>query len=433
MGFLRGSTLEPKAVLDEHTGSGLIAALRTGGLGGSVAGIPVTVESAMTFAAVFACVRVLAESVASLPLILYRRQADDGKSRATDHPLYPLLHDAPNDEMSSLQLIEAMMANVVLWGNGCSRLVIDNTGRVRELWPLLSRYLRIERDRASGELIYRYDAPDLKQAFRRWEIFHVAGLSLNGIGGLSVIGYMRRAIGIGLTMDVATENFYGNGARPGIVLKYPGVLSEPAKEGLRDSWVADHGGPENINRPAVLEEGMELDTYGMPLDDAQFIERAKFQAEEVARMFRVQPHKIGILDRATFSNIEHQGLEFVTDSLRPWLVRFEKRTALDLLLAEERRDLYAEFLVDALLRGDTLSRYQAYAISRQWGWHSPDDVRAKENENPLPGGAGKKYLSPLNMEKVGKQAIEIDAEARPDATGYAIEPELQHHGNGHRP
>jgi len=374
----------------------LLKTLRSGGiLSGPVAGVPVTADSALSFATAFACVRVLAESVSSLPFILYRRRADRGKDRAIDHPLYPMLHDAANDEMSSQQFFEAIMTNVVLWGNGCARLVIDNRGQVREMWPLMSRYLQIRR--INGELIYDYSAPDLRQRFARWEILHVPGLTLNGSTGLSVLGYMRRAIGLGLVLDTFSENFYENGARPGIALEHPGTLSKKAYDNLKDSWIERHGGLENVNKPAILEEGMKLTTYGMPLDDAQFLQLKKFQAEEVARMFRVQPHKVGILDHATFSNIEHQGLEFVTDTLRPWLVRIEKRIPLDLLFIEERGIYFAEFMVDALLRGDLLSRYQAYAIARNWGWFSADDVLEIENRNPLPNGQGERYLTPLNM------------------------------------
>ena len=393
--FKRKSNSAPQAALDEHSGRGLVPSVMRGGM--TFAGAPVTIDTALTYATVFACVRVLSESVSSLPCILYRRRADRGKDRAVDHPVYQRLHDAANDDMSSQQLIEAMMTNVLLWGNGFAQIVPDRNGSVRELWPLESRYMTIRR--VSGELIFDYQPPSGGQrTFQRDEIWHVPGLTLNGLTGLSVLGYWRRAIGLGLVLDTFSEAFYENGARPGIALKYPGVLSKEAIDNLRESWLSLHGGPDNANRPAILEQGMEIETFGMPLDDAQFIELKKFQAIEVARLFRVQPHKIGILDNATFSNIEHQGLEFVTDSLRPWLVRFEKRVTLDLLLPSERKEYFAEFLVDALLRGDLLSRYSAYATGRNWGWLSADDVREIENMNPLPDGQGDKYLSPLNMQ-----------------------------------
>jgi HK97 family phage portal protein len=393
--FRRKSNAAPQmqAALDEHSGRGLIPTVMRSVM--SVAGVPVTADSALTFASVFACVRVLAESVSSLPLILYRRGPDRGKDRATDHPLYSILHDAANDDTTSQQLFESIMVNTLLWGNGCAQIVPAANGSVGELWPLLSKYLQISRK--DGELIYDYSEPGRARVFQRWEIFHVPGLTLNGATGLSVLGYWRRAIGLGLVLDSFSEAFYEHGANPGVVIEHPGVLSPEAKENIINSWIEHHAGVENANRPEVLQEGMKLNTYGMPLEDAQFIELKKFQAIEVARLFRVQPHKIGILDNASFSNIEHQGLEFVTDSLRPWLVRIEKRTSLDLLLKQERRDYFAEFLVDALLRGDLLSRYQAYAIGRTWGWLNADDIREKENMNPLPNGQGSKYLTPLNM------------------------------------
>ena len=386
------------AELNESTGRGLIEMLRNGG-SQTVAGVPVTADTALSFATVFACVRVLSESVGSLPLILYRRNGE-GKERATDHPLYSLLHDAPNDEMTSVQLYEALMSNVVLWGNACARLVIDNTGQVREMWPLLSRYLEIKR--VDGELLYVYNAPDLRQTFRRWEVFHVPGLTLNGITGLSVLGYMRRAIGLGLVLDQFSESFFENGARPGVVLEYPGQLKDKARDNISDSWNKRHAGPENAHKVTILEEGMKLHDFGIPPEDAQMLQSKKYQAEEIARMFLVQPHKVGIMDHATFTNIENQSISFVTDTLRTWLVRIEKRVAVDLLLKPERRDYYAEFLVDALLRGDTVTRVQAYNSAINTGWMTRNQARQKENMNPGPPELDK-YLQPLNMTEAGSQ------------------------------
>lgn len=398
MGILRRA-FGRRAELNESTGSGLIAMLRNGGLSMTVAGQPVTADTALGVATCFACVRVLAESSAMLPLILYRRNGRN-KDRATDHPLYTLLHDAPNDEMTSVQFVEALMSNVTLWGNGCARLVLDSNGQVREMWPLLSRYLTIER--VSGELVYKYTAPDLRQTFRRWEIYHVPGLTLNGVTGLSVLGYMRRAIGMGIVLDTFGEKFYENGARPGVVLEHPGVMGPDAAKTLRESWEERYGGVNNVNRPAVLEEGMKVNTFGMPMEDAQFIQSRKFQGEEIARMFRVPPHMVGILDHATFTNIEHQGQEFVTYSIGPWLNRIGKRVALDLLLADERRDYFAEFLTTALLRGDTLSRFNAYQTAIFSGWMTRNEVRGRENlnaEDPLLD----EFLVPMNIGPAGTE------------------------------
>lgn len=397
MGFLKRA-LGPREqrALDENSGRGLINVLRSGG-GGTFAGQTVNADTALTLSAVFACVRVLAESSGTLPLILYRRAGED-KKRATDHSLYALLHDAPNTEMTAVEFVEALVANTTLWGNGFAQVVPNSDGSVRELWPLLSKYMQV--CRIAGQLVYQYNDPDNRRTFRRDEMLHIKGLSLNGQAGLSVIGYMRRALGMGLTLDTFGEAFYGNGARPGVVLQYPGSLTEDAQRMLRDSWISRYGGPESVNKPAVLEDGVTIETYGMPMEDAQFIESKTFQAKEIARWFRVQPHKIGILDDATFSNIEHQGLEFVTDTLGPWITRIEKRVSLDLLLADERPGYFAEFLVDKLLRGDQTARYGAYAIGRQWGWLSRNDIRRKENMNAIDGGDD--YLSPLNMTALGQ-------------------------------
>lgn len=385
-----------RAELNESTGRGLIEMLRNNG-SQSVAGVPVTADTALSFATVFACVRVLSESVGSLPLILYRRTGDS-KERATDHPLYGLLHDAPNDEMSSTQFFEAIMSNVVLWGNAFARLVVDNNGQVREMWPLLSRYMQVKRN--NNQLIYDYQAPDLKQQFQRWQIYHVPGLTLNGLTGLSVLGYMRRAIGLGLVLDQYSESFFENGARPGVVLEYPGQLKDKARDNIVESWNERHAGPENAHKVTILEEGMKLHDFGIPPEDAQMLQSKKYQAEEIARMFLVQPHKVGIMDHATFTNIEQQSISFVTDTLRTWLVRIEKRAAVDLLLKAERRDYFAEFLVDALLRGDTVTRVQAYNSAINTGWMTRNQARQKENMNPGPPELDK-YLQPLNMTEAG--------------------------------
>ncbi len=389
-----------RAELNENTGRGLLEMLKNGGPGSAVAGVPVTADAALGVATCFACVRALAESSAMLPLILYRR-AGRNKERAIDHPVYSLLHDAPNDEMTSVQFIEALMTNVVLWGNGVARLVIDSTGAVREMWPLLSRYLKIER--RDGQLVYQYDAPDQKLTLARYEVLHISGLTLNGLSGLSVLGYMRRAIGMGLVLDTFGEKFYENGARPGLVIEHPAKLGPQATKTLRDSWEERYGGVGNVNRPAVLEEGMKINTFGMPMEDAQFIQSRKFQGEEIARMFRVPPHMVGILDHATFTNIEHQGQEFVTYSIGPWLNRIAKRIALDLLFAEERPYMFAEFLTTALLRGDTSARFAAYNTAINAGWMTRNEARTAENMNAN-DPALDQYLVPLNMTTAGSNA-----------------------------
>lgn len=370
----------------------------------TASGLAISPEAALRSTAVFACVRVISETLASLPLILYRRLAPRGKDRAVDHPLYPLLHDRPNPEMTSFTFRETLTSHITLWGNGIAEMQLDGAGRVVALWPLAPNVTRLERDK-TGQLWYVTFVPGTGQVgIPSYRIFHVRGLGLTGLWGLSPIGLARQAIGLALATEEYGARFFGNGAQPGVVLKHPGQLKDEAYNRLVKSWDASHTGLSNAHRTAILEEGMGIEKIGIPNDDAQFLETRKFQVRDIARLFRIAPHLVGDLEQATFSNIEQQSLEFVTYTMLPWFARWEQEISRSLLLESERADYFAEFLVDGLLRGDLLSRYQAYAIGRQWGWLSADDVREKENENPLPGGVGTTYLSPLNMETLGQPA-----------------------------
>ena len=368
-------------------------------------GVNVTPANALETGAVYACVRVLSESLSSLPLLLYRRQADGGKRRAANHYLYPLLHNAPNSEMTSMEFREVLMGHLLTWGNAYAEIEIDRAGRVQALWPLRPDCMRVVRT-AEGELVYIYRLPkpdpitgEWEKRLSAWQVFHLRGLGSNGIIGYSPVQLQRLGIGLARATEEFGGRFFGNDARPGGVLEHPGKLSDEAHKRLRESWVARHQGLERSHRLAILEEGMKFEQIGLPPEDAQFLETRKFQRSEIAGWFRVPPHKIGDLERATFSNIEHQSIEFVTDSLRPWLVRWEQRIFVQLLTAREQGEYFAEFLVDALLRGDIQSRYTAYATARQNGWMSANDVRTLENMNPIPGGDV--YLIPLNMVPAG--------------------------------
>lgn len=365
----------------------------------TASGITITPDTALQTTAVFACIRVLAESVASLPLSVYRRLDGRSKARASEHPLYALLHDRPNPEMTSFEYREATMGHLCGWGNAYSDIELDGTGRVRALWPLSpDKIERITRD-AGGQLIYHYRVPDSVggevRKLRAENVLHLRGLGSNGIIGYSPIRLHRQAIGLAQAAEQFGATLFKNNARPAAVLEHPGELGEEAQGRLRKSWESLHAGLENQHRIAILEEGMKLHEIGIPPDDAQFLQTRKFQVSEIARIFRVQPHLIGDLEHATFSNIEHQAIEFVVHTLRPWLVRWEQRIHSDLFLPRERAEFFAEFNVDGLLRGDILSRYNAYSVGRNGGWLSRNDIRERENMNPISGGDD--YLTPLNM------------------------------------
>ena len=400
MGFLSAALERRRVGAPAATGGGQWLPM---GWGGTAAGVAVSEESSLRYSAVFACVRVLAESVASLPLITYRRIDGGGKERAREHPLYGLLHDAPNPLMTSLEFREAMQAHLLLWGNAYAEIEMDGRGQVAALWPL--RPDGMEKIEPAGDgLVYSYRLPSGKTVqLPGWSVLHLRGLSSNGLVGYSpIMTAGRESVGKGLAVQQYGSQFFRNGARPGGILSFPGELSGEAVGRIRESWQENYGGLSNAHRVAILEQGMTYQEVGIAPSAAAYIEDQKMSALEIARVFRVPPHMIGDLDRATFSNIEHQAIEFVTHSLRPWLVRWEQAIRQRLMTEREREQFLVEFLVDGLLRGDVMSRYQAYAVARQNGWMSANDIRELENQNPIDDGDV--YLVPLNMVPAGTVA-----------------------------
>ncbi len=385
-------------------------------------GLSVTPELALNVSTVFACVRVLAEGASALPLLTYRRLDDRRKERATDIPLYTVLHALPNPEMTSVELRDTLMGHVLTWGNAYAEIQLSRGGDVLALWPL--RPDRMTPRRVGRELVFDYQLaqPDAQGRTQRTlaaeRVFRLHGLGFDGLQGYSPIRQARQAIGMSLATEKFGSKFFANGANPGGVLQHPGKLGDTAYQRLKASWEARHQGLDNAGRIAILEEGLSYKEIGMPLEDAQFLQTRRFQVEEVCRWYRVPPHMVGDLERATFSNIEHMGLEFVTYSLTPWLVRWEQAISRDLLTESQRQTLFVEHLVAGLLRGDIQSRYAAYNIGRQNGWLSADDIRALENMNPLPDGQGEIYLVPLNMipaSQVGLDFSQTESGTRQEA------------------
>ena len=373
--------------------------------GGSTAGKTVSEKSAMQMTAVYACVRILAESIAGLPLHLFRYDGNGGKARAVDHPLYFLLHDEPNPEMTSFAFRETLMTHLLLWGNAFAQVIRNGKGAVVALYPLMPNRMTVDRDKA-GRIYYEYlrmddEANTMKGTTVRLspsEVLHVPGLGFDGIVGYSPIAMAKNAIGMAMACEDYGASFFANGATPSAVLEYPGTLKDPAK--VRESWELAHGG-RNSHRIGVLEEGMKYTPIGIPPEQAQFLETRKFQINEIARIFRVPPHMIGDLEKATFSNIEHQSLEYVKYTLAPWICRFEQSMARVLLLPDEKKDYTIKFNVDGLLRGDYQSRMQGYAIGRQNGWMSANDIRQLESLDLIPEEkGGDLYLVNGNMAKL---------------------------------
>lgn len=351
-------------------------------------------QSAMQISTVYACVRLLAETVAALPLHLYR-YTDDGKGKesAFDHPLYRILYRQPNDEMSSFIWRETMMTHLLLWGNAYSQIIRDGRNNVLGLYPLLPENVEVDRD-GQGQLYYIYHAytdevPGEQNQdiyFRKDEILHIPGLGFNGLVGFSPIAMMKNSLGTTLAVEKYGASFFKNGAQPSGVLEHPGVLKDPQK--IRDNWTAVYGGANNAHRVAVLEEGMAYKAISLPPEDSQFLSTRQFGVEEICRIFRVPPHMVQSLEHATFSNIEHQSIDFVVHTLTPWLVRFEQAIIKDLLLEEEQDVLFPKFNVDGLLRGDYQSRMNGYATGISNGFLSPNDIHRLENMDLIPAEEG---------------------------------------------
>jgi len=355
----------------------------------------ISAEGALRIGTVYACVRVLAESIASLPWKVYAR-GDGGKREAPDHPLYGLLHDAPNPWMTSFSLRETLLGHVLLWGNAFAEIMRDGSGRVTGILPLRPDHMKRPVISASGGLLYTYRLPDGDEVMLpQTSVLHLRGLSCDGIWGYSPITLQREALGLASTAEEFQGRFFANSAQPSGILTTEGTITPEGATRLKSEWQAKNAGLANAHRVAVLEQGLKWQQIGMPLQDAQFLELRKYQRSEIAGWYLVPPHKIGDLERATFTNIEQQSISFVVDTLRAWLVRIEQQANRDLLTEAERRSFFTEFSVDALLRGDSAARGAFYQALFQVGALSPNQALAFENMNPVPGGDER--FVPMNM------------------------------------
>lgn len=374
--------------------------------GPSYAGKRVNEQTAMQMTAVYSCVRVISEAMASLPLHLYRYNESGGKEKATDHPLYFLLHDEPNPEMTSFVFRETALTSLLLWGNSYSQVIRNGKGEVVALYPLMPNRMTVDRD-DKGRLYYEYmvndtDAPTMKGTTVRLDpedVLHIPAMSYDGLVGYSPIAMAKNAIGLALATEEYGSKFFQNGASPTGVLEHPGVLKDPAR--IRDSWTQTFGGSTNAGKVAVLEEGMKYTPISIPPEQAQFLETRKFQIEEIARIFRVPLHMIASMEHSTFSNIEQQSLEFVKYTLDPWVTRLESSMNRRLLNSGEKGKYFIKFNLDGLLRGDYQSRMNGFAVARQNGWMSANDIRELENLDRIPEDkGGDLYLINGNMTKL---------------------------------
>ena len=372
-------------------------------MGGSTSGKTVTERSAMQMTAVYSCVRILAEAIAGLPLHVYRYNSDGGKAMALDHPLYRLLHDEPNPEMSSFVFRETLMTHLLLWGNAYAQIIRNGKNEIVALYPLMPNKMSVDRDE-SGHLYYTYyrgsdEAIKNKEfavTLQPSDVLHIPGLGFDGLVGYSPIAMAKNAIGMAIACEEYGAKFFANGAAPGGVLEHPGTIKDPQR--VRESWQSTFGGSGNANKIAVLEEGMKYTPIGISPEQAQFLETRKFQINEIARIFRVPPHMVGDLEKSSFSNIEQQSLEFVKYTLDPWVIRWEQSIQRSLLSRDEKAVYFVKFNLEGLLRGDYQSRMNGYAIGRQNGWMSANDIRELENLDRISAeDGGDLYLINGNM------------------------------------
>lgn len=396
-------------------------------MGGSSAGKNVNERSAMQMTAVYSCVRILAEAVAGLPLHLYRYKEDGGKERAIDNNLYHLLHDEPNKEMSSFIFRETLMTHLLLWGNAYAQIIRNGKGEVVALYPLMPNKMQVDRDE-NGELYYIYtrssDEAKTMEGVTVYltprDVLHIPGLGFDGLVGYSPIAMAKNAIGLAIATEEYGAKFFANGAAPSGVLEHPGTIKDPSR--LRENWNSTFGGSANSGKVAVLEEGMKYTPISISPEQAQFLETRKFQIDEIARIFRVPPHMVGDLEKSSFSNIEQHSLEFVKYTLDPWVIRWEQSLSRALLNEDEKRKYFFKFNLEGLLRGDYESRMSGYAVARQNGWMSANDIRELENMDKIPAeDGGDLYLINGNMLPLNKAGAYANIEKEDTADEEILE------------
>ena len=351
-------------------------------------GEKITTDSAMQQPAVFSCIRVISEDVASLPLKVYSK---NGGSRDVidSHPVAKLFHSAPNPEMSPFTFKETMTAHVLTYGNAYAEIERNGAGEIIALWSLLPDKMQIKV--VDGKVVYEYDG---RLHLTSDKVLHIRGLGYDGILGYSPIAYARETIGISKAMERTGGAFFANSSRPSGILSHPARLSEDATKRLREGWDSMFSGSSNVGRTAILEEGMEWKQLSIPHSDAQWLEARNYALQDICRIYRMPPHMVQDLSRATFSNIEHQQIAYMQQTLMPWLRRWEQEVNRKLIDVDDR-SIYTEFLAEEMLRGNTPERFDAYRTARESGWMSVNEIRKRENLNPIEGGDT--YIQPLNF------------------------------------
>lgn len=362
----------------------------------SSSGILITPETALAMSAVRACVTLLAESVAQLPCELYRRDKNGGRIRATDHPLYDVIHTQPNRKDTSFEYYEQQQGALGLEGNSFSLIERDGKGYVTELIPVNPKKVVVMK---GPDGMPYYHLPEVSETLPMRMVHHVKYFSMDGYIGTSPIQTNADVLGLGLAVEQHAAQMFARGTTMSGVIERPreagAIKSQEAIDRLLAKWTDRYSGVRNAFSVAMLQEGMSYKALSQDNEKAQLLQSRQWTVNEICRLFKIPPHMIQSLEGATNNNIEHQGLQYVMYTLLAWLKRHEAAMMRDLLLPSERSDLYIEFNVSSLLRGDQKSRYESYALGRQWGWLSVNDIRRMENLPPIAGG--ETYLTPLNM------------------------------------
>ncbi len=399
MGYFTTAIRNRLLVVKNQSWDQMIRDFLAGNDSNSIGEICVSDENALKFSAVFACLRVLSETFASAPIAEYRKIDDNERQKTNETGLYDILHNATNEEMSAYNFKEMGMNQVNTGGNFICLRQTNRLNDIIALWPIEWRRVEIKRNE-NKKLIYKIDGPSGEE-YTRDQIFHVPGPTLNGIIGMSPIEYLSQAIRLGLTYEKFSVNFFKNGVLSSGFFKHPGSLSDIAFERLKKDLKNNWQGLLNAGVPIIAEDGLDFVPLTMKLADAELLLSRKFQKEEICGIYRVPLHLIQNLDKATFSNIEQQSLEFIMYTMLPWFKRWEECINCQLLTRKQRdAGYYMEFNMSGLLRGDQKSMAEAFAAGRQWGWLSVNDIRRMLNLNPIPNG--NIYLQPMNMVEAGK-------------------------------
>jgi HK97 family phage portal protein len=360
-------------------------------------------DSAMRFSAVFACFRVLAETFASVPIFEYRKVSDSERQKTDDTGLYDILHVSPNEEMSAYNYREALMYQLCAGGNAVSKRLRGGYDSIAGLYPLQWQFVRIERNKDTGKLEYIYQNGTDKETLSRQEVFHIPGPSMNGVIGMSVLEYAMSSIRLGMTYERFSQNYFDNAAMPSGIFTHPGFLKPEAYERLKKDLQERNSDLVSKGKPILAEDGLNFTPFQLKMVDAELLSSKKLQLEDICRFCRVPLHLVQNLDRSTNNNIEHQSLEFIMYTMLPHFKRAEECINSQLLSKNQReKGYYFEHNISTLLRGDQKSMADAFAVGRQWGWLSVNDIRRMLNMNGI-GPAGDIYLTPLNMYEAGKE------------------------------